>query len=537
MVRRKNKTHGLRVGIYARRTINSEKSDSIQMQIETCKKHLEIARPGRVESIEVFSDEGFTRRNTDRPDWQRMMSYVENGLLDLLIAYKIDRFSGNMRDFAIFYTMVVEDYDMEVIAVREGVDSTLPLVGEAMAYISAMMASYEVKQDSIRSYDNSRNLAVHGFWFGGQPPVGYIRTPVTVNGKVHKILEVSPEDVAYKEKLTNLFLENGFSLSSMEGYLKRNGIKTRNGKFFSTTQIYTLLTAPQCVANTPEIYDFFAAMGCQMEETFSSRDKWDGQHGIIIFGRTTEQKGKHVNNPPDEWLICIGRHKPIVSANTYLRIREQLKRNTFSKTTKHPPALLKGVLRCKCGGIMRVSYKKKVDGTYSSWYYCLKRMRQGPEYCDAHQIKTDLLDEQVLKLFDSIQTDPDVIDQYILKTSQRSKFPPVSKLQKQERDLELKLQRLASTLALNSESSAAKYVIDEMERLDSELAKCRRDIALSSSEAQRLLREKKDQATKRKEIHKMISDFSSFTKEEQNKIAQSVLKECVWDGEVLKITL
>ena len=534
---RKLKTQGLRVAIYARRTVDSEKSDSIQMQIDVCKKHLELARPGQVESIEIFQDEGFTRRNTDRPDWERMMQCVEDGLLDLIIAYKIDRISGNMRDFALFYTKVVDEYDMQLISVREGVDSSLPLVGEAMAYICAMMATYEVKQDSIRSYDNSRNLAVHGFWTGGLPPLGYARVPVTVGGKVHKILEPVPEDVAYKENLVNIFLENGFSLSKMEGYLKRNGIKTRYGKFFSTTRIYSILTAPQCVENTPEIYDYFAAMGCQMEQSWSSRDKWDGQHGIIVFGRTTEQKGKHVNNPPEDWLVCIGKHKPTMSAETYLRIRKQLAQNTFQKTTKYAPELLKGIVRCNCGSLMRVSRKKKVDGSYSSWYYCLKRMRQGAEYCDAHHTKTEILDEQVLKLFHDIQADPDVINKYLVKTDKKSKYPSVSKLRKQERNLEDKLQRLASTLALNSESTAAKYVIEEMERLDAELVQCRRTIALASSEARIVAREKKNQADKRMEICEMINGFDEFTKEEQNKVAKAVLKECVWDGETLKITL
>lgn len=533
----KRKTGGLRVGIYARRTVDSERSDSIQMQIETCQKHLELARPGQVESVETFIDEGFTRRNTDRPDWQRMMSYVENGLLDLIITYKIDRISGNMRDFALFYTKVVDDYELQLISVREGVDSALPLVGEAMAYICAMMASYEVKQDSIRSYDNSRNLAVHGFWFGGQPPVGYVRVPVTVNGKVHKILDISPEDVAYKQELVDVFLENGFSLTAMEGYLKRNGIKTRTGKFFSTNHIYQLLTAPQCVANTVEIYDFFAAMGCQMEQTLSPREKWDGEHGIIVFGRTTEQKGKHMVQPPEEWLVCIGRHKPIMSADTYLRIRAQLKKNTFNKTTKHPPALLKGALRCKCGGLMRVSYKKKVDGTYSSWYCCLKRTRKGAEYCDSHQIKTELLDEKVLELFHGIEADPSVIDEYLKKSEKKSSLPSVPKLRKRERDLAAKLQRLASTLALNNESVAAKYVIEEMERLDADLVKCRRDIALASSENRRLAVEQKDQDAKREEIYRILQGFDSFSAEEKNKIAREVLKECVWDGETLKIML
>lgn len=533
----KVKTSGLRVGIYARRTVDSEKSDSIQMQIEMCKKHLEIARPGQIASVEVFIDEGFTRRNTDRPDWQRMMRWIEDDLLDLVISYKIDRISGNMKDFAIFYSTVVDEYEKQLIAVREHVDSTVPLVGEAMAYICAMMASYEVKQDSIRSYDNSRNLAVHGFWFGGKAPVGYTLSPITILGKTHKFLEVVPEDVAYKQELIDIYLEHGFTLSAMERYLKNSGIQTRQGKFFSAAQIYQLLTAPQCVANTPEIYDYFAAMGCQMEQTCSPREKWDGEHGILIFGRTTEQKGKHVLQNPTEWLVCIGRHKPIVSAETYLRIRAQLTGNTFTKTSTHPPELLKGIVRCKCGRLMRVAYKKRQGGRYSRWYYCLRRMHQGVEYCDMGHTKTDVLNDKVLAIFHGIQTNPSVIDEYLMKEEKKTSKYSLASLQKRERDLETRIQRLASTLALNSDSSAAKYVIEEMERLDEDLMKCRRDISIASAESRRLAAEKKDLESKRARICGLLQDFDSFSMEEQNKIAKEILKECTWDGNVLKIII
>lgn len=229
---RRKKKELLRAAIYARRTVDDKKSDSIQMQIETCQRHLEISRRDRIESVSLYIDEGFSRRNTNRPDWQRMMQDIEDGQLDLICVYRIDRISGNMLDFSMFHTKVVDDYGLELIAVREGIDSAYSITGNTMAYISATMATHEVKQDSIRSFDNSRNLAVHGFWSGGKPPLGYTLIPVTVNGKIHKMLELLPEDIEYKKNLVSLFLDNNFTLSSMEGYLKRNSIKTRNGKFF-----------------------------------------------------------------------------------------------------------------------------------------------------------------------------------------------------------------------------------------------------------------------------------------------------------------
>ncbi|WP_343247762.1 recombinase family protein [Diplocloster hominis] len=534
---RNRKKKKLRAGIYARRTIDSETSDSIQMQVDACHKYLDLARPGEIESIVVYTDEGFTRRNTDRPDWERMMCDIEAKALDLICTYKIDRISGNMRDFALFYTKVVDDFDMQLISVREGIDSSLPLIGEVMAYISAMMSTYEVKQDSIRSFDNSRNLAVHGFWFGGKPPIGYTLLPVTVNGKIHKILEPAPEDVAYKENLVSIFLNKNLTLSGMEGYLRRSGIKTRNGKFFSTTQIYALLTAPQCVANTPEIYDYFEGLGCEMEQQYSSREKWDGKHGIIVFGRTTEQKGKHKVNPPEDWLVSIGLHKPIMTADMYLRIREQLDSHTYVKTCSHPPELLKGILRCKCGSIMRVSYKKKVDGSYSSWYYCLRRMRQGVEYCESRQIKTILLDNEVLKIFKQISADPKAIDKYINQDATRNSKTSASRLRNREKILQDKIGNLVAALSKNSESSASKYIIEEMEHLDQELKECRQQILFSAAEERKAIFAKKDIQKKREEICSFIQNFEQFTMHEKNEIVRNVLKECIWDGEVLKIVL
>lgn len=92
---RRKKKELLRAAIYARRTVDDKKSDSIQMQIETCQRHLEISRRDRIESVSLYIDEGFSRRNTNRPDWQRMMQDIEDGQLDLICVYRIDRISGN----------------------------------------------------------------------------------------------------------------------------------------------------------------------------------------------------------------------------------------------------------------------------------------------------------------------------------------------------------------------------------------------------------------------------------------------------------
>ena len=48
----------------------------------------------------VFEDAGYSAKNTDRPDYQRMMSRVRTGEFSHLLVWKIDRISRNLLDFA-----------------------------------------------------------------------------------------------------------------------------------------------------------------------------------------------------------------------------------------------------------------------------------------------------------------------------------------------------------------------------------------------------------------------------------------------------
>ena len=101
---------------------------------------------------------------------------------------------------------------------------------------------------------------------------------------------------------------------------------------------------PYCVEATPEIYDFYSAMGCQIDPD-SPRDKWDGTHGVMMYGRSSIKSGKHVVQPPEKWIICLGYHKPFISAEKWLSVQKRFQQNTFDKAMKYEIPLLKGILR------------------------------------------------------------------------------------------------------------------------------------------------------------------------------------------------
>lgn len=522
----------MRFANYGRKSIFSDTSDSIDNQLRMSREYAENRFTGQVDSFFHYFDEDFTGANTNRPGLQRLLSDIKSELIDVLIVYQLDRLSRDVCDFANIYSLL-EEHSVSFVSVKEQIDTTTP-IGKAMMYVTVVFAQMERETIAARVTDNMIGLAKKGYWVGGNPPLCYDRQRISIDGKNHVTLAQNPDGVEYVTKIFDTFLDLGLSLQSMETYFKNHNIKTANGKFFSSTQLHKILTMPYCVEATAEIYDFYAAKGCIMDPD-SPKEKWDGTYGVMIYGRTTEKNRKHQLQPPEKWRVCLGLQKPFISADKWLAVQDQFSRNTFDKAMKYDVPLLKGVLRCKCGSIMQVSRKKRIHDV-GSWYYCLKRMRQGPEACpDSHHIKTELLDDKVMAIFRDINADPTLIDSFVKKNNY--KMPDLTNIKKQISGIEKKIETLASSLSLSQNSPAAKYIIAEMERLDADLCGLRRQ----ELNAVALIRESHDLEVKArdrvKDIRDLVENFERFTASERNEIVQSVVSECVWDGETLSLRL
>lgn len=522
----------MNIGLYSRKSNYKDTSESTQMQLSVGRKYIEDHMPGPHSFFE-YEDDGFVRTNTNRPGFKQMMADVDAGLLDVIVAWKFDRISGDMKDFCLFYSHLVEK-GVRLVVVTENIDTTTPL-GEAMMYIAVVFAQLEVANDSERVTENMLDLAKKGFWPGGPAPVGYEIIQIAHGGKSHKTLQPVPAQIEYKNQLIDTFLQGGYSLQGMETYCKNNGIRTLRGAFLSTTQIYHILTTPVCVSATPAMYDYFQQKGCIMSEHFP-REKWDGKHGIIVYGRTTQKNGTHRLNPPEKWLVSVGKHEPYMDDELFFRILGQLKQNTFERKKKYDIPLLKGTLRCSCGCLMQVSRKKKTHGV-SSWYYCIKRMRKGVDACPMGQIKIDLLDEKVLEILRSIAYDEGAVEKYMASSRSSSTVQRSAGVLRQMNMVKGKIDNLAGSLAQNQSSAAAKYIIEEIERLDAQYQSLKAEHLSLAADERIAARELRSANDKKKEIVHLLENFDAFSADEKNAIVKSVLKECVWDGETLFVTL
>ncbi len=523
----------MNIGIYKRKSLFSDTSDSIEAQAKICREYANNSF--KITSVVEYEDEGFTGANIDRPGYKSLINDVKNKKIDVLICYKIDRISRNVLDFSSTFN-ILQESNVQFVSVKEQIDTSTPL-GRAMMYICSVFAQMERETIAERVKDSLIELAKSGKWAGGKAPVGYKRERIIVNGKQHTTLVKKDEDQKYLNTIFDTFLE-GYSLNGLETHFKNIGMKTINGNYLSSTQIYQILKNPHYVSATPIIYDYFKNLGCVMA---CDKEKFTSDCGVIVYGRTSGGKKKlHSVNSPEKWIVSVGLHKPLISPEKWLAVQNRFNKNSIDKTRKHDIGLLKGVLKCKCGYSMRVQHK--VDNKYNKIYdnyYCQNRNRRGKSFCDLSMVNVDKLDSNFLNLLKKLSADKNLLRQYINQPLENSKVSHRDResIKKDISSINKKIQNLTVILQENSESSASKYIISEIENLDKKMIGLNFELRELEIQEQNKNSNEYNVDVIYNKIQYYVNNFNSLTYNEKTKCIQDFVKECVWDGNKLSVTI
>lgn len=117
-------------------TVNREKdSISVESQLEYCR--YETHGDPYIE----YADRGFSGKNTNRPDFERMMNDIRAGKIKRVIVYKLDRISRSILDFANMME-TFQEYNVEFVSSTEKFDTSTP-IGRAMLNICIVFAQLE----------------------------------------------------------------------------------------------------------------------------------------------------------------------------------------------------------------------------------------------------------------------------------------------------------------------------------------------------------------------------------------------------------
>lgn len=151
----------MRVFIYSRKSVCTGKGESIENQIEMCRQYIFAKVSGADDtSVTVYEDEGFSAKNTDRPQFQQMLRDARRQPPDYIVCYRLDRISRNVSDFS----TLIEEFNergISFVCIKEEFDTAKPM-GKAMMYIASVFAQLERETIAERIRDNMLMLARTG---------------------------------------------------------------------------------------------------------------------------------------------------------------------------------------------------------------------------------------------------------------------------------------------------------------------------------------------------------------------------------------
>ncbi len=515
----------LTIGIYPRKSVYRDNSDSVQVQIQLCKDYAGIIYKDQEVSFKIYDrDEGFSGKNTNRPSFQEMMNDVKSGLLNVVMVYKLDRISRNVQEFSAMYE-IFQQHDVSFISVKESFDTTTPM-GRTVMYILAAFAQLERENTSERVTDNMHALGASGKWTGGKLPSGMASVRRQIGDKEHSYLEVDNSTI-WRPKLLYQLILDGYSITKVERYCRDHGIKSQSGKFLNTSQIYGILTNPVYCQNSIEAYYYFKDHGCSLPDP----SLFDGTKGLIGYGKTKTGKDSQKKQTKDSWNIAIGIHEPVLTASDWIAVQKRLGINKMFRAPKHEVGILKGILKCSCGARMAVRTYVKNNIRFS-YYYCVDMARMGKEYCDSEYIRIDKIDQSFMEQLRKIKLNPDILK---LKNDSNITLQNPDSIKEEIKKTQNSINNLTTALSQAMETAAAGYIIEQISTLDMQKSNLEEDLRnLLLQQAQNKTAAEAEQQLY-DNICYLLDNFDHIDYAGKNELIKKSVKTCIFDGKSLSI--
>ncbi|PYV94077.1 MAG: resolvase, partial [Acidobacteria bacterium] len=210
----------VRCAIYTRKSSEEgleQSFNSLDAQREACQAFITSqsqegwrALPGH------YDDGGYSGGTMERPALQRLLKDVDDGKIDIIVVYKVDRLTRSLADFA----KIVESLDVRgvsFVSVTQQFNTTTSM-GRLTLNVLLSFAQFEREVTGERIRDKIAASKRKGMWMGGRVPLGY-------DVKERKLI-VNPEEADLVRHLFRLYLELG-SVLKLKAHLDLEGIRSK----------------------------------------------------------------------------------------------------------------------------------------------------------------------------------------------------------------------------------------------------------------------------------------------------------------------
>ena len=214
--------------IYARYSSDRQREESIEGQLREC---TEYARKNNLTLLGTYVDRALSARTADRPDFQRMIADSAKGIFDVVLVWKLDRFSRDRYDSA-HYKHILKKNGVRLISIKENIsDGPEGIILESMLEGYAEYYSAELSQKIRRGQQDNAIKCMNN---GGNTPLGYYVDKAT--GK----LDIDPETAPYVRELFSRYAD-GERLTVLQAEMAQRGLRSKWGNPYSISVLSNLL--------------------------------------------------------------------------------------------------------------------------------------------------------------------------------------------------------------------------------------------------------------------------------------------------------
>ena len=229
-----------RCAIYTRKSSENgleQSFNSLDAQREACEAYIKSqAHEGWKLRPTQYDDGGLSGGNMNRPALNLLITDIYNGLIDVVVVYKVDRLSRSLADFARLVELF-EQRDVSFVSITQHFNTSSSM-GRLTLNVLLSFAQFEREVTGERIRDKIAASKRKGMWMGGVSPLGY--------DVVDKKLFINQQEAETARHIFDRYL----ALKCVrrlkgelddEGYVSKARANGSGGKPFSRGALYTLL--------------------------------------------------------------------------------------------------------------------------------------------------------------------------------------------------------------------------------------------------------------------------------------------------------
>lgn len=308
------------------------------------------------EIISYYVDEGISAKDTNRPELQRMIKTIEDGIIDVVLVYRLDRLTRSVLDLY----QLLETFDKNGCHFKSATEvyDTTTAIGRLFITLVAALAQWERENLGERVRMGMTQKVREGEWHGSTPPIGYLN----VDGN----LIINEEEAVIVRNIFKWYADEGLSDNKIAIKLNEMGIETKKGMgIWRENRVRYILRNP----------------------TYCGHLHWN------------------VRVNKDQYFLVKDAVPKIIDEETFENAQSVRKARSSVHprvaTSKH---IFSGSLRCaRCGASMKGHKKKDSKGREYRSYRCINRYAKK---CDMPLIAETILEKAFMHYFENIELKP-----------------------------------------------------------------------------------------------------------------------------------